>query len=182
MRGPLPFPPLASTLRPPAPLVNHTPPKAHPDSPLRTAAERDDGWMGTPREVVERLVATINDHDTTAGRALYAPDARAVSAAGRHLDLDGLDAILHTTVSAFPDFRVQVVRWVLEGDLVVTEEVMEGTHRGPFAGLEPTGRTIRLPMLHVTRVCDGQIVERIAYHDTAGILRQLTDEGRRSLT
>jgi steroid delta-isomerase-like uncharacterized protein len=131
--------------------------------------------MGTPREVLERLVATINTHDAAAGRELYAPDARAVSAAGRHLDLDGVDAILHTTVAAFPDLRVQVVRWVVEGDVVVTEEVMEGTHRGPFAGLEPTGRPISLPMLHVTRVCDGRIVERVAYHDTAGILRQLTE-------
>ena len=134
--------------------------------------------MGTPREVVEQLIATINDHDAAAGRKLYAPDVRAVSAAGRRLDLDGVDAILHTTAAAFPDFQVEVVRWVLDGEVVVTEEVMEGTHRGPFASLAPTGRPIRLPMLHVTRVCDGRIVERVAYHDTAGILRQLTEDGR----
>jgi predicted ester cyclase len=50
---------------------------------------------------------------------------------------------------------------------------MEGTHRGVFAGLQPTGRPVKLPICHVTRVVDGKIVERIAYHDTAGILRQL---------
>ncbi len=129
--------------------------------------------MGTAREVVEQLIATINDHDVAAGRALYAPAVRAVAATGRCLDLDGLDGILHTSMAAFPDMRVEVVRWVTDGDVVVTEEVMEGTHRGPFAGLAPTGLRIRLPMLHITRVRDGRIVERVAYHDTAGILRQL---------
>jgi ketosteroid isomerase-like protein len=86
--------------------------------------------MADARAVVERLVETINAHDTAAGRELYTPTVRAISAAGKHL--------------------------------------------GSFAGLDPTGRRVRLPMVHITRVRDGHIVERVAYHDTAGILRQLT--------
>ena len=130
--------------------------------------------MADARAVVERLVETINAHDTAAGRELYTPTVRAISAAGKHLDLDGVDHVLDSTVLAFPDLRIQVVRWLEEDDTVVTEEVMEGTHLGSFAGLDPTGRRVRLPMVHITRVRDGQIVERVAYHDTAGILRQLT--------
>ncbi|HSS11017.1 MAG TPA: ester cyclase [Acidimicrobiales bacterium] len=129
--------------------------------------------MADARAVVEQLVGTINAHDTAAGRQLYAQQVRAISAAGRHLDLDGVDRILESTETAFPDFHIEVIRWIVADDTVVTEEVMEGTHKGIFAGLGPTGRRVRLPMLHVTRVCDGRIVERVAYHDTAGILRQL---------
>jgi steroid delta-isomerase-like uncharacterized protein len=136
-------------------------------------AARDDGEMADARAVVEQLVETINAHDAAAGRQLCAPRIRAISAAGRHLDLDGLDHILESTVTAFPDLHVEVIRWLVQDDTVVTEEVMEGTHKGTFAGLGPTGRRVRLPMLHITRVCDGVIVERVAYHDTAGILRQL---------
>jgi predicted ester cyclase len=130
--------------------------------------------MADVRAVVERLVDTINAHDTAAGRELYAPTVRAISAAGRQLDLDGVDHILDSAVTAFPDLRIHVMRWLVEDDTVVTEEVMEGTHLGSFAGLDPTGLPVRLPMVHITRVCEGQIVERVAYHDTAGILRQLT--------
>jgi steroid delta-isomerase-like uncharacterized protein len=129
--------------------------------------------MVDAQAVVEQLVESINAHDPPAGRRFYATDVRAVSAAGRHLDRRGLERILETTITAFPDLRVEIVRWVVDGDTVVTEEVMHGTHRGTFAGLAPTGRRIRLPMVHLTRVCNGRIVERIAYHDTAGILRQL---------
>ncbi|MGI8793694.1 MAG: ester cyclase [Acidimicrobiales bacterium] len=125
------------------------------------------------RAVVEQLTATINAHDPAAGAVLFASDARLVSAGGRMFSLAGLGQLLADSLVAFPDLQVKVTRWVEDGDLVVTEEVMEGTHRGDFAGLSPTGRRVRLAMAHVTRVKDGRIVERIAYHDTAGILRQL---------
>ncbi|HET9442771.1 MAG TPA: ester cyclase [Acidimicrobiales bacterium] len=132
------------------------------------------GGTPGPREVVERLVATINAHDPAAGRALFRHDARLVAATGRVLTLAGLARMLSDSVAAFPDLTVRVERWVVDGDTVVTEELMEGTHGGEFAGLAPTGRPVRLPMCHLARVAGGLIVERIAYHDTAGILRQLT--------
>ncbi len=75
--------------------------------------------------------------------------------------------MLKASAAALPDLGVTVERWVEAGDTVVTEEVMEATHT--------SGRPVRLPMVHITRVVDGRIVERIAYHDTAGILRQLTE-------
>lgn len=126
-----------------------------------------------PRDVMEKLHETINAHDPRSGRDLFDPDARIVTATGRVVTLAGLGQILLDTLTAFPDLRVRVDRWIEQGDVVVTEEMMEGTHKGVFAGLSPTGRRVKLPICHVTRVVDGRIVERIAYHDTAGILRQL---------
>jgi predicted ester cyclase len=126
-----------------------------------------------PREVMEKLHETINAHDPRSGRDLFDPDARIVTATGRNVTLAGLGQILLDTLTAFPDLEVRVARWIEAGDVVVTEEVMEGTHQGVFAGLSPTGRRVKLPICHVTRVVDGRIVERVAYHDTAGILRQL---------
>ncbi len=126
-----------------------------------------------PREVLEQLHETINSHDPIAGRTLFHPDARIVAGSGRVMTLAGLGRLLADTLEAFPDVKVRVERWVVEGDIVVTEEVMEGTHDGMFAGLAPTGRAVTLPLCHVTRVVDGLIVERVTYQDTAGILRQL---------
>lgn len=130
--------------------------------------------LPSPREVVERLTEVINQHDPSSGRDLFAADAHLVTAGGRVLTLPGLAQLLHDTVTAFPDMRVRVDRVIVDGDIVVTEEVMEGTHDGDFAGLAPTGKRVALPLCHVTRVVDGRIVERVAYHDTAGVLRQLT--------
>jgi steroid delta-isomerase-like uncharacterized protein len=123
--------------------------------------------------VVEQLNVTINAHDFEAGAALFADNARLVAATGRVLDLVGYGRLLAATLAAFPDASVRVSRWVVEGDTVVTEEVLQGTHKGPFAGLPPSGRLVRIPMVHLTRVRDGRIVERVTYHDTAAIVRQL---------
>jgi steroid delta-isomerase-like uncharacterized protein len=126
------------------------------------------------QDVVAQLNETLNAHDVAAGRALYGDEPRLRMASGHEVDLDGLDRLMAMTLAAFPDMRISVRRCLCEGDTVVSEEVMEGTHKGPFAGLAPTGRPVQLPMVHVTVVQDGRIVERTAYHDTAGILRQLS--------
>lgn len=130
--------------------------------------------MASAREVVDRLNAALNAKDLAGARSCYAAGARLTTTGGRTIDLDGLDAMLSGTFAAFPDLSVTIVRAVCDGEFVATEEVMEGTHVGHFAGLAPTGNRVRLPLAHVTRVLDDRIVERSAYHDTASLLRQLT--------
>ena len=129
--------------------------------------------MADPRSVIEQVVETINNHDAEPWLSLFAPDCRCVTATGRQVDVEGLMRVMGNTLRAFPDLEVSVQRWIIDGDVVVTEELMEGTHKGPFAGLAPTGRRVRIPLVHVSRVVDGRVVERIGYHDTAAILRQL---------
>lgn len=130
-----------------------------------------------PRSVVEALISALNGHDGTRSRALFAPDARIVTAAGRETDLDGMDRMHDSTIAAFPDLQLRVTRWVVDGDTVVTEELMEGTHQGEIGGFPATGRAVALRLVHITRVRDGRVVERVSYHDTEGIVRQLGETG-----
>jgi steroid delta-isomerase-like uncharacterized protein len=132
--------------------------------------------MADPRSVIEQVVESVNRHDTDAWDTLFSPDCRCITATGRTVDVPGLQRVLANTLRAFPDLQVRVERWVIDGDVVVTEELMEGTHKGPFAGLAPTGRRMHIPLVHVSRVVDGRVVERIGYHDTAAIIRQLRAE------
>ena len=125
------------------------------------------------RAVVEQLIAAINAHDLPACGALFSDDARLVAATGRVLDRSGMGRLLQSTLQALPDATVRVERWIVDGEMVATEEVLSGTHQGTFAGLAPSGRRVDIPMVHITRVINGRIVERVTYHDTAAILRQL---------
>src|SRR3954447_15709917 len=111
------------------------------------------------KAVVEELIAAINAHDLPACGALFTGDARLVSATGKVRDLEGMGRLLESTFAAFPDASVGVKRWVVDGEMVVTEEVLSGTHKGDFAGLPPSGQRVDIPMVHLTRVCDGKIVE-----------------------
>ena len=134
--------------------------------------DRTDG-RSDGRAVVEQLITAINAHDLPACGALFTDNARLVAATGRVLDREGMGRLLQGTLRTFPDAQVRVKRWIIDGEMVVTEEVLSGTHQGPFAGLAPSGQRVEIPMVHVTRVCDGRIVERVTYHDTAALLRQL---------
>ena len=103
--------------------------------------------MADPRSVIEQVTAAINGHDAEPWLELFAPDCRCVTATGRNVDVEGLMRVLGNTLRAFPDLEVTVQRWIVDGDVVVTEELMEGTHDGPFAALAPTGRRVRIPLV-----------------------------------
>jgi predicted ester cyclase len=75
--------------------------------------------------------------------------------------------------AAFPDFRATILDQVAEGDRVVTRKVFHGTHRGPFQGIEPTGREVEINLIDIVRLADGQIVEHWNCVDRLGLLAQL---------
>ncbi len=50
---------------------------------------------------------------------------------------------------------------------------MTGTHQGPFAGVEATGKAIRSESMAFYRLSHGKIVEERAQLDMLGILRQM---------
>ena len=75
--------------------------------------------------------------------------------------------------TAFPDMHYAVEELVAEGDTVVARVTVSGTHRGPFQGIPPTGRSIRQAQMHFIRLRDGKAVEHRAVRDDLGVMRQL---------
>lgn len=78
--------------------------------------------------------------------------------------------------TAFPDWTETVEDMIAENDRVVTRFVSTGTHRGPFQGIKPTGRRIRVDEVAIYRIEEGKIAEQWLFQDPAGLLRQLTEE------
>lgn len=62
---------------------------------------------------------------------------------------------------------------VVAGDKVVTCGTFTATHFGEFQGLPPTGKQIRLSIMHIDRVENGKIVEHWGQGDTLGLMQQL---------
>jgi predicted ester cyclase len=128
-----------------------------------------------PRDVVARFVAEYQTAaDDRALAALVHPDVIdhsrppgvAEGAAGVREQFEGFRA-------AFPDFRATILDQIAEGDKVVTRKVFTGTHRGPFQGIEPTGREVEIHVIDIVRVADGRIVEHWNCVDRLGLLAQL---------
>ncbi len=62
---------------------------------------------------------------------------------------------------------------VVADDKVVTCGTFTATHLGEFQGLPPTGKQIRLSVMHIDRVENGKIVEHWGQGDALGLMQQL---------
>ncbi len=91
----------------------------------------------------------------------------------RELSVDELCTIVGRWRAAFPDLRMEIDELVTEGDIVAALMTFTGTHMGPWAGAEPTGRQIRMAMTLFFRFEDGTLVEIWELDDQLGFRRQL---------
>ncbi len=74
---------------------------------------------------------------------------------------------------AFPDLHFQVEELVAEGDTVVSRWTLTGTHTGPFLGIAPTGRSIRVGGMSLDHLQDGLLISGFDGWDNLGLRQQL---------
>jgi len=74
---------------------------------------------------------------------------------------------------ALPDIRFTLDDVVVEGDKAVTRYTVTGTHKGAFAGIPPTNKTVTLWAIEIDRIVSGKLVEGWGRYDTLGFMQQL---------
>jgi steroid delta-isomerase-like uncharacterized protein len=116
-------------------------------------------------ELLDELVAEdVVNHDPLSDETLTAEEARGFEGFVRHVE------VAH---EAFPDATVTIEDMIAEADLVSLRFRFEGTHEGPFGGIDPPGKRVSGPNRFSMRVEDGLIVERWAETDNLDMLQQL---------
>jgi len=76
--------------------------------------------------------------------------------------------------TAFPDFRMDVVDLIAEGDTVVGHFRCSGTHRAEWLGVPATGRRFEnVDEIYIFKVRDGKLVSALGVEDNLTRLRQL---------
>ena len=127
------------------------------------------------KEVVEALVSAIDENDETSLRTLLDEDLVSHGALGDVHGADGfIGMMLRNVRGGFPDAHVEAVAIIEEGDMASFRLDGSGTHLGPFLGVEPTGKTIRIRGIHHVRLRGGRIIEHWQGPD---ILAMLLDMG-----
>ena len=130
-------------------------------------------------DTVRRLVDALNRRDANAAAALHAPDAEIQVLAPQ--GTKGRDAIRkfnENLFKAFPDLSVRTLSTVSKGDVVASEWVLTGTHKGPLelptGTLAPTNRQVSMRAASFLRINpEGLIAEARSYMDSASLLQQL---------
>ncbi len=75
--------------------------------------------------------------------------------------------------TAFPDIHFSQDEVVGENDTVVVRYTYRGTHRGVFAGVQPSGHSISIAGILIAHLVDGKIREAVSAFDSAELMKQL---------
>jgi predicted ester cyclase len=119
------------------------------------------------------LVHALNAKNTENAMGAVSPNVVWHGPAGSSRTLEGWKVRHARLLQAF-DIRENLVEKVIaEGDLVFVEWSCKAVHKGPFLGIEPTGKLVSLYGMYVDRVVDGQVVEHWGLQDTMGLVSQL---------
>jgi steroid delta-isomerase-like uncharacterized protein len=92
---------------------------------------------------------------------------------GRKIGREGLRQSMNRHLTAFPDLHVMIAEIIAEGDKVVIWYTVQGTHKGEFDGVPPTGKQVDWFGADLFRIAGGKIVEARFVDDSLGRLRQL---------
>ena len=87
--------------------------------------------------------------------------------------LAGLQDVLRSMRTAFPDLHFAVEEQITEGDKVATRFEWTGTQRGEFIGIPATGRSVRVWGVVIDRLVDGRIKDTRIIMDMLGLMMQL---------
>jgi predicted ester cyclase len=75
--------------------------------------------------------------------------------------------------SGFSNRKITIEDSVTEGDRVAIRWVITGTHTGPFMGITPTGKTIRVTGTGIFKIVEGKGTDNWVNFDALGLLQQL---------
>jgi len=103
-----------------------------------------------------RYNACCNAHAFEDLAEFVAPE---VAIDGSPRGLDAYAAELRTVVRAFPDYRWELRRLVVDAPWIAAHLTDTGTHRSEFRGVQATGRAIAIPEFAFYRVDAGRIAE-----------------------
>jgi steroid delta-isomerase-like uncharacterized protein len=86
---------------------------------------------------------------------------------------EGARQALNVMFTAFPDLRIEVEQLLASGDHVVARLRLTGTHKGTFAGVAPTNKSVSWQACNVVELRNGKAIRSRVYADNASVLRQL---------
>jgi predicted ester cyclase len=75
--------------------------------------------------------------------------------------------------TAFPDLKLTVEQLVAEGEKVAFFEIAEGTHKGDYKGIKPTGKNFRMRNSCILKIHDGKWKEAWTNIDEFNLRQQL---------
>ncbi len=114
------------------------------------------------KSILIRYIQQLNQRHLSVLNELVAPSFR-----------DDVLAGYHSNLAAFPDYQVEIIDLIAEGEKVVLWWRFQGAHLGMYSGIPPTGKNITGQAISIYTAVDGQITAAEGIRDELDILRQM---------
>jgi predicted ester cyclase len=128
----------------------------------------------TSGELIRWSFERLNARDLEALRQFWSPETVERLPHGAYRGTDAIAAYFAEALAALPDWRMEVVALVEQGDDVFVQWHLTGTHSGgAFQGIAPSGRAIALDGMDHFVMGDGIIVTAFVVFDQMQFARQI---------
>ncbi len=85
----------------------------------------------------------------------------------------GVKNAINNLHEAFPDFSLNIMDLVIDGDKVWGRMIGRGTHKRQFGPMPPTGKKFEITVIDIMRFTDGKLVEHWGVADRLALMEQL---------
>lgn len=126
-------------------------------------------------QLAEKQIAALNarDLDQYLSRIDDSYVGQSETAPGPIRGREGVRQNFDALFRAFPDLRLEIEQIIASGDSVVTRVRGTGTHKGNFAGIAPTNKSIVIEACTVVEIRNGKAIKGRIYADNATLFQQL---------
>ena len=126
------------------------------------------------REVIGRYAAAQH-----ADVSMMAPDVvfRIMATGQEHRTPEGVVGMLDYFYHVAFDAKAETKSMIVGQGIAALEADFVGRHIGEFAGVPPTGKEVRVPLVVIYDLRDGQIVEGRVYFEIPAFLAQVGATG-----
>ena len=73
--------------------------------------------------------------------------------------VEGMKQHIIDVRKTYPDFQMKIIRQYTDGNCVISELIAEGTHKGEWLGMKPTGKRLSFTGVDIDKIENGKIVE-----------------------
>lgn len=128
----------------------------------------------TNKATSRRFHACFDRGDWASMREMLAPGIAAYNTGVDHAqDAAEFEVMGRGFFGAFSHSRHIVAEQIAEGDRVATRVEWSAVHTGPFNGIPPSNRPVKMEVMVFDRYENGKIVEHRAVFDVMGLLAQV---------
>ena len=126
------------------------------------------------KEVVKQIMAEIDNNNLESLDELCTTDYKMYfPSRSNPIGLEEHKQLLQVVDIGFPDHKHTPIQFIVEGDSVAVRYKWEGTHKGEYSGIPPTGKKIDMSIIGIWRFSNGKVVEFWADMDILGMMQEL---------